>query len=86
MNYLTYDPYREFHTLQNRLFGSSPARRERDEELSLGAWIPPVDIEEDQEKVVLTAELPGCGGVRPQPMPAARPTMGPAAAASLKSP
>ena len=59
MNYLTYDPYREFHTLQNRLFGSSPVRRERDEELSLGAWIPPVDIEEDTEKLALTAELPG---------------------------
>jgi len=59
MNYLTYDPYREIRTLQNRLFGSSPVRRERDEELSLGAWIPPVDIEEDQEKLALTAELPG---------------------------
>ena len=59
MNYLTYDPYREFRTLQNRLFGSSPVRRERDEELSLGAWIPPVDIEEDTEKLALTAELPG---------------------------
>jgi len=59
MNYLTFDPYREFHTLQHRHLGGTPARRERDEELSLGAWIPPVDIEEDNEKLVLTAELPG---------------------------
>src|SRR5262249_28696495 len=59
MNYLTLDPDREFNRLQQRLFGSTPARRERDEEVSLGAWIPPVDIEEDQEKIVLTAELPG---------------------------
>ncbi|HTD52561.1 MAG TPA: Hsp20/alpha crystallin family protein [Thermoanaerobaculia bacterium] len=59
MNYLTFDPYREFHALQHRHLGGTPARRERDEELSLGAWIPPVDIEEDNEKLVLTAELPG---------------------------
>ncbi|MDQ6891063.1 MAG: Hsp20/alpha crystallin family protein [Acidobacteriota bacterium] len=57
MNYLTFDPYREF----NRIFGggTTPARRDREEEMSLGAWIPPVDIHEDQEKLVLTAELPG---------------------------
>ena len=59
MNYLTFDPYREFHALQHRHLGGTPARRERDEELSLGAWIPPVDIEEDKENLVLTAELPG---------------------------
>jgi HSP20 family protein len=59
MNYLTFDPYREFHALQHRHLGGTPARRERDEELSLGAWIPPVDIEEDNENLVLTAELPG---------------------------
>ena len=59
MNYLTFDPYREFNRLQQRLFGGTPTRRERDEEMSLGAWIPPVDIEEDQERIVLTAELPG---------------------------
>ena len=57
MNYLTFDPYREF----SRILGGSttPARRDREEEMSLGAWIPPVDIHEDQEKLVLTAELPG---------------------------
>jgi HSP20 family protein len=60
MNYLTFDPYRELNTLQQRLFGSSGlTRRERDEEMSLGAWIPPVDIEEDKERIILTAELPG---------------------------
>lgn len=57
MNYLTFDPYREF----SRLFGgtTAPARRDREEEMSLGAWVPPVDIHEDKEKLVLTAELPG---------------------------
>ncbi|MEP6768173.1 MAG: Hsp20/alpha crystallin family protein [Acidobacteriota bacterium] len=61
MNYLSFDPYREFNALQerlNRVLGAG-GRRERDEEMSLGAWIPPVDIEEDKEKLVLTAELPG---------------------------
>ncbi|HEY6146284.1 MAG TPA: Hsp20/alpha crystallin family protein [Thermoanaerobaculia bacterium] len=58
MSYLTFDPYREF----SRIFGggtTTPARRDREEEMSLGAWIPPVDIHEDKEKLVLTAELPG---------------------------
>jgi HSP20 family protein len=62
MTYLTrFDPYREIGTLQerfNQLFGGT-GRRDREEELSLGAWIPPVDIEEDKERIVLTAELPG---------------------------
>lgn len=61
MNYLTFDPYREFNALQQRLhrtLGGGPAR-DREEETTLGAWIPPVDIEEDKEKLVLTAELPG---------------------------
>ncbi len=61
MNYLSFDPYREFNALQERLNRALRAggRRERGEEMSLGAWIPPVDIEEDKEKLVLTAELPG---------------------------
>jgi HSP20 family protein len=61
MNYLTFDPYRELNALQQRLHRTlgGGANRERDEETSLGAWIPPVDIEEDKEKLVLTAELPG---------------------------
>jgi HSP20 family protein len=61
MHLVTWDPYRELSTLQdrvNRLFGS-PVRRERDEELSLGAWIPPVDIVEEKDRILLTAELPG---------------------------
>ena len=60
MNLVTWDPYRELSTLQdrvNRIFGSP--RRERDEELSLGAWIPPVDIVEEKDRILLTAELPG---------------------------
>jgi HSP20 family protein len=61
MNYLTrFDPYRELDNLQNRfaqIFGGTGPRRE--EEMSMGSWVPPVDIEEDKEKIALTAELPG---------------------------
>lgn len=63
MNLVTWDPYRELSTLQdrvNRIFsGGSPVRRDRDEEMSVGAWIPPVDIVEEKERILLTAELPG---------------------------
>jgi HSP20 family protein len=61
MALIRWDPYREISSFAdrfNRAFGSMPGR-ERDEEMSLGAWMPPVDVAEDKEKVTLTAELPG---------------------------
>ena len=58
MNLVTWDPNREVGSL-NRLFGSALLRRERDEEMSLGAWMPPVDIIEDKDRILMTAELPG---------------------------
>lgn len=61
MALIRWDPYRELSTFAerfNRAFGSMQAR-ERDEEVGLGAWMPPVDIAEDREKITLTAELPG---------------------------
>lgn len=57
---ISWDPYRGFRGLAeqvNRAFSGAAARR--DEELSLGAWLPPVDIAEDKDRIVLTAELPG---------------------------
>ena len=62
MNLVTWDPYREVGNLQdrfNRLLGSVAPRRDRDEEISLGAWIPPVDIVEEKDRILMTAELPG---------------------------
>ena len=62
MNIVTWDPYRELSTLQdrvNRIFGGGLPRRERDEEMSMGAWVPPVDIVEEKDRILLTAELPG---------------------------
>lgn len=61
MNIVRWDPYRELTSFAdrfNRTFGM-PATRERDEEMSLGAWMPPVDISEDEDKIRLTTELPG---------------------------
>lgn len=58
---VSWDPFRELRTIQdrfNRALGTS-GRRERDEEMSLGSWLPPVDIAEDKDKITLTAELPG---------------------------
>jgi HSP20 family protein len=62
MNLIHWDPYREFRTVQDRMsriLGTTPARGDRDEELSLGTWMPPVDIVEETDQIVLTAELPG---------------------------
>jgi len=62
MNLVTWDPYREIGSLEsrfNRLLGGALPRRDRDEEISLGAWIPPVDIVEEKDRILMTAELPG---------------------------
>ena len=61
MNVIRWEPYRELSSLAervNRAFGV-PVPRTRDEEISLGSWIPPVDILEENDRIVLTAELPG---------------------------
>jgi HSP20 family protein len=61
MNVIRWDPYRDlspFVDRFNRALGTV-AGRERDEELNLGTWIPPVDISEDKDRITLTAELPG---------------------------
>jgi HSP20 family protein len=55
-----WDPFREFATLQdrmNRLFQDLPAQRE--ELMTSGTFIPPVDIYEDENKITLKMEVPG---------------------------
>jgi HSP20 family protein len=64
MNVIRWDPYRDLGSFAdrfNRALGTvaGVAGRERDEELNLGTWIPPVDISEDKDTITLTAELPG---------------------------
>lgn len=62
MNLTRWEPYREIATLQDRLnraFGSAFGRSERDDEMNLTAWAPPVDISEEKDRILITAELPG---------------------------
>jgi len=61
MNLTRFEPYREMQTFQdrlNRVFGNF-GRGERDEEMNLAAWAPPVDIAEEKDRIMITAELPG---------------------------
>lgn len=65
MAVVKWDPFRDVEKLQNRInrmfedsFGRS---RELDDEMSLCAWKPAVDIYESETGIVLAAELPGVG-------------------------
>jgi HSP20 family protein len=61
MNIVRFDPFREVAVLQDRMsrvFGDL-SRRFDDDMTARGAWVPPVDIyENDQHELVLKAELP----------------------------
>ena len=63
MNLVRWNPWRDMSTLQNRintLFDEPFFRSGRsDDELSLGSWNPAVDMFEDDDKIVIKAELPG---------------------------
>jgi HSP20 family protein len=55
-----WDPYRELSSLQNRLsrlFDEQYSGRE--ESLTAGAFVPPVDIYEDEQSIQLKVEVPG---------------------------
>lgn len=63
MTPLKWDPWRNLSFLQdriNRMFWEAfPETRGEDDEVSLGTWFPAVDIHENDETIVLQAELPG---------------------------
>jgi HSP20 family protein len=59
MSIVRWDPFRELEALRenvNRLFQESMGSRR---EPAIRAWAPPVDVIEDQEKIVVKVELPG---------------------------
>ena len=61
MNIVRFDPLRDMATLQdrvNRIFADA-YRRDNDDLMTRGAWVPPVDIyETGNHELVLKAELP----------------------------
>jgi len=63
MNLVKWNPMREMETLQNRinrLFdGNFFPTFSLDDDMSLGNWRPVVDIYENEDTVVVKAELPG---------------------------
>jgi HSP20 family protein len=57
-----WDPFRELVSIQdelNRLFGRTFGETELMRPLAKGAWIPPMDVYETDEKFVAKVELPG---------------------------
>ena len=62
MSVVRYDPFRDLRTLQeevNRLFSTNLTQGFGGEGLGRGPWNPSVDIYENQDNIVLEAELPG---------------------------
>jgi HSP20 family protein len=63
MNLVKWNPWKEMSVLQNRmhhLFNEPFFRSGREgDELSLGAWHPAVDMFDNDDKIVIKAELPG---------------------------
>ena len=63
MTLVKWDPFKDVETLQhriNRMFEDSFGRsRDPNDEMSMCAWRPPVDIYETENGIVLSAELPG---------------------------
>src|SRR4029453_12574990 len=58
MHIMRWDPFRDLTTLHSRmndLFGDSLARAEG----NFGNWLPPVEILEKDENLVMRAEIPG---------------------------
>ena len=54
-----WDPFRDLTTLQNRLNRVFVAPYNGEDESTYSAWMPPVEIFDHEDNLVLRAELPG---------------------------
>lgn len=55
-----WNPQHNLENIQNQLNRFlEPFTRMADEDLVSGAWVPPVDVAETQEKIIVRAEVPG---------------------------
>lgn len=57
-----WNPFEEMVRLQdeiNRIFDEFMGRRSKEGTLMKSEWVPAVDIQEDNEKILITADLPG---------------------------
>ena len=55
-----WNPQHNFDNLQSQLSRFlEPFTRTADEDLVSGSWMPPVDVAETQEKIIVRAEVPG---------------------------
>lgn len=62
MPIVRWEPFRDLVTTQdrlNRLFNETMGRFIGNEGIRSSTWVPPVDIYETEQTIVLTAELPG---------------------------
>jgi len=61
MNMQVWNPFQEFENMLERYSksGASNLGRQLDTELSFADWAPSVDIEEEEDKYVIKADLPG---------------------------
>ena len=62
MAIIRWDPYRDLVTLRdrmNRLFEDVSGPRSEERDVMASAWAPSVDIYENENEVVLAAEIPG---------------------------
>jgi len=62
MAIIRWDPFRDIVTLRekmNRLFEDAVTHRGEEKDLTSSSWAPAVDIYEDENQLVLSAEVPG---------------------------
>lgn len=62
MRLMKWDPLRDIETLHdrmNRVFNSALMVRFPEEERELGAWTPAIDITENEDHYLVTADIPG---------------------------